>query len=277
VSVLSVISSHPDNMLRLLLVCGLVATALAGKCGTHHQKTVDWPYKIVGGQDADPGEYPWQVSMQYKGWGGQSSHYCGAALIHEDWVMWAAHCAAVYDKHDTIVLGEHDLTKDDGTEQTLKASKIITHEKYDDATVENDISLLKLEKSMKDFEPVCLPKQGHDFTGKATVTGWGTTSEGGDLADILQEVVVPIIDDKTCKEEYAKENYDIFPTMICSGEKGKDSCQGDSGGPMMCKDGGKFYSCGIVSWGLGCARKGFPGVYTEVAQFRDWIQEHTGF
>ena len=63
---------------------------------------------------------------------------------------------------------------------------------------------------------------------------------------------------------------DIADSMICAGEAGKDSCQGDSGGPMTC-DG---FLCGIVSWGYGCADANYPGVYTEVSYFVDWINSN---
>ena len=63
----------------------------------------------------------------------------------------------------------------------------------------------------------------------------------------------------------------ILDSMICAGlpEGGKDSCQGDSGGPFVC---GEDVS-GIVSWGVGCARPGYPGVYTQTSYFVDWIME----
>ena len=65
--------------------------------------------------------------------------------------------------------------------------------------------------------------------------------------------------------------YEITDTMICAGEEGKDSCQGDSGGPMTCGDG---LHCGVVSWGIGCADAGHPGVYAKTSQFVDWIAEN---
>lgn len=57
-----------------------------------------------------------------------------------------------------------------------------------------------------------------------------------------------------------------------------DSCQGDSGGPLVCKDAsGVSYVWGIVSWGEKCGEAGFPGVYTKVAHYFEWIRQHTGW
>ena len=59
--------------------------------------------------------------------------------------------------------------------------------------------------------------------------------------------------------------------MLCAGEEGKDSCQGDSGGPLFRDDGNGVQQFGIVSHGLGCGRKGDPGVYSQVDHYRTWI------
>ena len=74
---------------------------------------------------------------------------------------------------------------------------------------------------------------------------------------------------------------EVIPeVMLCAGEGGKDSCQGDSGGPLMCEEqaGAGLPStrvqCGIVSWGIGCGDAQYPGVYTELAYFLDWIEEN---
>ncbi|XP_054709106.1 trypsin-1-like [Uloborus diversus] len=110
-----------------------------------------------------------------------------------------------------------------------------------------------------------------NVTGMATVTGWGTTSQGGSLSETLRAVDVPIMTDDECRKAYEDM---IEDSMICAGyeEGGKDSCQGDSGGPFVQRsESGVSTLIGIVSWGKGCAQPNNPGVYTETAHFMDWI------
>lgn len=98
--------------------------------------------------------------------------------------------------------------------------------------------------------------------------------QGGSSTDDLMAVSVPIVDRLTCSEAY-KSVKPITNRMICAGQLndgGKDSCQGDSGGPLSAND--TLY--GIVSWGYGCARPKFPGVYSNVAYLRPWITNVTG-
>lgn len=68
-------------------------------------------------------------------------------------------------------------------------------------------------------------------------------------------------------ESYGGE---LYNGMLCVGhlEGGKDSCQGDSGGPLICN--GKL--AGVVSWGYQCATPNYPGIYTDVKYFTDWMQ-----
>lgn len=172
---------------------------------------------------------------------------------------------------------------DEGTEQILGVELIILHDNFDDVNFYNDISLLRLNSSLtfnEYVQPAPMPEQMQESTGDAVVSGWGYTKEGGDLSDILQKVTVPIVSDEECRAVYGYYRSGhpphVYDSMICAGTAGLDSCSGDSGGPMTCTSGDSTYLCGIVSWGKGCARPGYPGVYTEVSNFIDWIHEHTG-
>jgi secreted trypsin-like serine protease len=107
-----------------------------------------------------------------------------------------------------------------------------------------------------------------------TIVGFGTTSEGGDLPDTLQEAQVPITTDAYCGGAYS----DFDPqTMVCAGfpQGGVDTCQGDSGGPMYGRDAtGTLKVVGATSFGEGCARPNKPGVYARVGDtvLREWIR-----
>ncbi|KAJ8880764.1 hypothetical protein PR048_017235 [Dryococelus australis] len=111
----------------------------------------------------------------------------------------------------------------------------------------------------------------------AVTTGWGSIYYDGDVVENLREVSVPIVLQSTCVTEYGVDklgaNY-VNDTMICAGylQGGKDTCQGDSGGPLAVSG----TLAGIVSWGAGCAEPNYPGVYTNVAYFREWLKEETG-
>eukprot|EP00095_Tigriopus_kingsejongensis_P001727 maker-scaffold539_size142544-snap-gene-0.29 protein:Tk01727 transcript:maker-scaffold539_size142544-snap-gene-0.29-mRNA-1 annotation:"intestinal trypsin 5 precursor" len=229
--------------------------------------------KIVGGHEVIPHSIPFQVSLQEKA---KSKHFCGAAVISEFFVLTAAHCCEGYRSKEIVAIaGRHCLdAHHENGEQKRGVKEIIIHEQWRSSTVENDICLLRVGKKFNLWKgkvrEALMPYKNEQFEGRAEVSGWGTTSYGGNSSPSLQVVDVPIVSQRVCEASYGAEN--IFSTMFCAGEKGNDSCQGDSGGPLVCIDGfGNKILCGVVSWGKGCAREGFPGVYTRIASFMPWI------
>merc|ERR1711971_1255358 len=193
--------------------------------------------RIVGGEVANDGEFPFQVSLRSVGAIGLT-HFCGGAIIG--------------------------------------------HPDYSSATISNDACLLKLKEPFEWTEliqPIALPAPMQDTAGgsMATVTGCGTPSEGGlGLPNVLHKVTLPVVSDEDCNAAYGAAGYAVEPSMICAGlaEGGKDSCQGDSGGPFFSNESPETRELlGVVSWGIGCGRAGYPGVYTEVSYFVEWITE----
>ena len=121
------------------------------------------------------------------------------------------------------------------------------------------------------MQPICLPDPSQDYEKlAAVVTGWGRLANGS-LPDKLQEVTVTIIQQNICQRIHGASS--VTDKMLCAESAGKDSCQGDSGGPLAVqgKD-GRFSQIGIVSWGVGCAQPGYPGVYTRLTALLSWLQ-----
>ncbi|KAK7069262.1 Trypsin-2 [Halocaridina rubra] len=228
--------------------------------------------RIVGGVEVTPGEIPFQVSMQRDGLFGRS-HSCGGSLLSSNFTITAGHCVdGVNPTKIFVVAGEHDLSVTSGDEQTRGTAELIVHEHFDEQTFTNDIALIRAEYPFAlggVIGTITLPGQMELIPPgtNCTTSGWGATVEGGTIPDILRKVDVPIVSDSVCRQSYGVT--DIGDHMLCAGlaEGGKDSCQGDSGGPLVCN--GTLH--GLTSWGYGCARPNFPGVYTEVAYFRDWL------
>ncbi len=229
--------------------------------------------KIVGGQEAQIGEFPWMVSLQDQ----YGDHFCGASLIADNYVLTAAHCVVGASANQVkVVLGVHSQQQSP-EKQTLEVSRIIRHQQYDDFSLENDIALLQLKQAADQrFTRLQLAdqqvmQQAATPGETATVIGWGTLQSDGPMPDALQKVDLPLVSPETCESAYYPG--DIHSHNICAGyqQGGKDSCQGDSGGPLFVNHFNEFYQVGIVSWGEGCALPNKYGVYTRTESFGNWL------
>ncbi|NWR68295.1 OVCH2 protein, partial [Centropus unirufus] len=238
--------------------------------------------RIIGGEEAVPYSWPWQASVQIS-----DEHICGGAILAEEWVVTAAHCFNSKELHRDlwmVVTGLHDLT-DQEYRQRRAVKEYIIHPSFNKTTMDSDIALLQLAEPLEfnDYvRPVCLPPEEEvaQPSRVCVVTGWGTQKEGRDKGEKLHQLEVPILMLDTCQSYYVNLPSKVTQRMICAGfplEEGKDSCTGDSGGPLVCpsEDNSGIYTLhGITSWGLGCGRKSYPGVYTNVSAFVDWIKQN---
>lgn len=244
----------------------------------------DTSTSIVGGKDAIPFSWPWQVELGLPILG----QICGGSLISPQWVMTAAHCElfgtwlpSLY----RVTLGVFNKGKSEPGQQVLGISEIHIHPNYGKNKNGWDIALLKLKTPVTftdHISPVCLPSvQKEELPAADTnvfVTGWGKTREGGIFSSsTLRQVAVPLQSTEKCRASYTDRLYE--ETEFCAGldAGGKDSCQGDSGGPVVFQDPAdenRWKQIGIVSWGEGCARPKFFGVYSKVAAYVDFIKQY---
>merc|ERR1712240_443392 len=226
--------------------------------------------RIVGGQEAEQHEYPWQVGLVSKN---GKTPWCGGTLISDRHILTAAHCTEKKTPESIqILLGEHRTNDDVFTRVDI--SKINDDPNY--SMPNGDFSILTLTNPVtftSSIRPACLPATT-DKTYEyelATVTGWGTLSSGGNQPTVLMEVDVTVTTNEICNNVYGSIN----SLHICAMDPGKDSCQGDSGGPLVVKENDRWTLIGVVSFGYGCAQPDIPGVYARVTQRMDWIKENT--
>ena len=234
--------------------------------------------RIINGEKAK-GPIPWQAFWSYP-----SKPRCGGTILDSKTILSAAHCIddTFQEYKIKLVAGGIDRSNQ---EQVRKIDKILYNQEmpYSSDTLDNDIILMKLQEPLEfNFfvQPACLPNENEDPPAKTRclVSGWGTVSQRNPkYAEDLQWADVYISNQTRCKEVYKnlKLNNQITSNMICADNaKGKDACQGDSGGPLICGQDGIPVLTGIVSFGEGCASAIYPGVYTKVSNYLNWIKKN---
>jgi len=275
--------------LTTLVVLGLICSSHSHPWNNQDKEEIG---RIVNGQEVKPGERAYQVSIQLNfgerlGDSSKMTHFCGGAVLSDRWVITAAHCMKGQEaKNLKVVRGTIDVT--DKTALKNRVNRIVRPE-YNDINKKNDFALLELDlDSPENLDrvsnhivknvPLC-PKTFEPEGEDCTVSGWGhLKSKGSSVPNMLREVSVRVLHGETCAKMLKRYPWDAEDkTMLCAGGEDKDACQGDSGGPMVCKNKdaeGTECLAGVVSWGVGCATEGIPGVYTNVRHYLEWIANH---
>ncbi|XP_068159613.1 serine protease easter-like [Drosophila tropicalis] len=272
-------------------------------CGT------SFPNKVFGGSKTRITEFPWTTLLEYTIFQTRKKEYvCGAAFIAQRWLITAAHCAHKkfvedYGRRLTGArLGEWDQTtnpdcivstngKTECVPPFIQASidKILVHPEFDSGNLTHDIALLRLAQpvewtQLRHLEAVCLPpargREANQLVGSAVdVSGWGRTEENYALSDVKRKAMLHVQSLDECQAAYESQGYNLGEGQLCaSGGLGVDSCSGDSGGPLTAEaitpQRDRFvYLAGVVSYGkTECGKSDFPGVYTRISHYMDWIE-----
>ncbi|XP_071034270.1 serine protease 33 isoform X2 [Parasteatoda tepidariorum] len=237
--------------------------------------------RIVGGNDAYFGQFPWQAVIQVGG------SRCGGALVGRRFVVTAGHCVA-RSQHKPgnirVTLGDYVLHSNVESlpAEIFGVSEVRLHPnfRFTPQADRYDVAVVVLDRPApyrENIRPICIPRKGTDFLGKtAYAAGWGALEPGSKLRPkVLQYVGVPVIENKVCETWHRKQgiNIRIHDEMMCAGYEfgGRDACQGDSGGPLMMEDNNVWYLIGIVSAGYSCAKSYQPGIYHKVSSSSDWV------
>ena len=181
---------------------------------------------------------------------------------------------------------EHYLNDEDFIQPVLT----IVHGDFSRENVTSDIALLFFDEDLVDRNGqsgyVTLPEQDQEITDgdNGFTFGWGLTEEDELLpSSQLYGVETTMYTIDTCRNVSLYEEDSLVEGMFCAGpnlnsnQTGVDACSGDSGGPYLnynaSSDETAPLQVGIVSWGVGCGREGYPGVYVDLAKFVTWIAE----
>ncbi|XP_066533718.1 chymotrypsin-like protease CTRL-1 isoform X1 [Hoplias malabaricus] len=256
-------------MLWIISCLALVASTLG--CGVPAIKPqISGFNKIVNGENAVSGSWPWQVSLQDT----TGFHFCGGSLLNQYWVLTAAHCRVMPGRH-RVILGEHDRGSSAEPLQIINIARAITHPYYNSQNFNNDITLLRLStpaQMTNRVSPVCVASSSTNVPAgtRCVTTGWGKTGSTT-TPRILQQTALPILSQAQCRQYWGQNR--ITDAMICAGASGVSSCQGDSGGPLVCQSGNVWTQVGIVSWGTSNCNVRTPAVYARVSYLRNWIDQ----
>ncbi|XP_031365820.1 uncharacterized protein LOC102678715 isoform X3 [Apis dorsata] len=239
--------------------------------------------KVVQGNIAPKGSYPWQASIRVRGYS-KSNHWCGAVIISPLHVLTAAHCLEGYNKKTYFIrAGDYNTEIDEGTEIEANIEDYYIHEEFRKGhRMNNDIALVLLKGRGiplgKNVMPICLPSERIEYPAglNCTISGFGSIETGKSThSKDLRYGWIPLLDQSVCRAGHVYGERAISDGMVCAGylDEGIDTCDGDSGGPLVCLHNGAFTLYGLTSWGQHCGRANKPGVYVRVSYYRQWIDK----
>ncbi|XP_017051290.1 trypsin-1 [Drosophila ficusphila] len=253
----------------------IVALWLSYTVAAQNSTDGDREGRIVGGWETRITFFPYQVSLQIG-----TRHGCGGSIIAPTIILTAAHCVLEHTKPQYYAIRAGSSEWAQGGSY-IRVKRIVPHPKFHEPTrMNNDIAIVQLQQPLvysEEIQPINLVSTQNRIqpTAQLFVSGWGSLSISQMQSEKrLRYTVVQQLDQNQCVRNYFGAGT-VTNTMFCAGTQngGRDSCQGDSGGPLVTPVDGRMKLYGVVSWGFGCANAFYPGVYTKVSAYGDWIAQ----
>lgn len=259
VIILDLVDVKPMQTVLFLLLPLLLLRLISGKAVNEAGA------RIVGGIPVDISTVPYLINLRVNG-----AFICGGSLVTPTHVVTAAHCVKGVSAARLEVVGGATLLTMPGVRRGV--AKVYTPKAYSTSTLNSDVAVLKLKSPLEgqNIGTIELCNSNWKPGELIKVSGWGQITEGSrTVSQHVRSIDVALIARTSCINQY-KFRGTISNTMFCASIPGvKDACDGDSGGPAVYQ--GQL--CGIVSWGIGCARRNSPGVYTSVKTVRSFIDK----
>nr|ACU00114.1 serine protease 1 [Holotrichia oblita] len=219
-------------------------------------------WRIVGGENAAPGEFPFIVSLRGSG----NNHFCGGSIINPRSVLTAAHCLIGASPSQVFAVAGTNTLNSGGV--TIGSQSLIINPDYDDETIANDVGVVLLQGDFAFSNLIAPVELSNTNVGSvpATLSGWGVTGVDEGAPNDLQRLSTQTIENSVCQLFWGSS---VASTQICIlSPNGQGACFGDSGGPLI--DSNSRVQLGTVSFGVACA-VGFPDVFARVSAFNSWI------
>ncbi|XP_020798818.1 mite allergen Der p 3-like [Drosophila serrata] len=224
------------------------------------------PTRIVNGKRIRCTRARYQCALHYR-----RSFICGCVILSRRWILTAHHCF-IGEPGDYSVRAGSVQQRRGG--QLRRVQKIVAHGGYNDYTMNNDLAMMKLRRPLRYnrcVQRVRLPRRRRRrrLPRCCLASGWGLASENAqNVQRYLRGVKVCRVRRRRCVRTYRRAGITITRRMICYARRNRDTCSGDSGGPLVYKN----VLIGITSFGIGCARRRYPGVYVDIGDYVRWIK-----
>ncbi len=264
--------------------------------------------RIINGNIVSEAQIPWQVALITSPLDPYQSYICSGSLVADRWVVTAAHCIEPLEKQNSdyyILIGAQNLQSIQ-LGQIIKVKKGHIHEKYNNRIYDNDLALLELESAVDfircgkncqtiDIINPTLEKQNALIASMTQIAGWGVLEDCDNSQSLVcqhyagQMMRNPALYPTTLRYTTLKlanclsssslySAQQITQNMLCAESPMQDTltdaCYGDSGAGLTINNLEKPYLLGIASWGVGCAKVSYPGVYTRVTNYSDWVNNY---